>query len=302
MDIAMISMIRKVFSLVSLCKLAMILLMLLTAQGCFLPIPSRQLHACGVKGWILDDTGNPIPHAIVNVAAKEQDALPKRTAITDPDGFFDLEPIRRWHGAVCLAPPTMFYMFPYFYPFFSWQTEISIVADGFPEQDFTFDSGREDDYLKAEKIMLYPQTIPNYLASVTHDFERRKRDITTILLGEPNDGGWRAPSYLVTDATLIAAILSEMAASAEMLARTRAKTPNEDILCYLTFLDSSNNVISAGHVIHYDGTIKKINVESNERKVFHPSRPDSTWRIRSKVIVPLLYDVISKIKSPPVHP
>ena len=258
-----------------------------------MPIPHQRLHSCGVKGWIVDENGNPIPHAIVIV-----DDINNQT-ITDPDGYFEKKPVWEWHGACVMAPPSAWSLFPYYLyvPFFP-DKEIWIIADGFPQQDFII-RYTGDDYYKAGKIMLYPQATSNYLATVMYDFEKTKQDIACVLLGEPNGGGWPTPTYSITDTTWITAILSEMTGPAEMVTNVAERTPDEDILCYLAFLDSSSNVISAGHIIHYDGTIKNNYIESVTKKAFLPSKPDVTWRLRSNAISRLVYDVVSKIKKRP---
>ena len=291
---------------------AVLPLMLLATQGCLVPIPSKVLHAYGVKGRVLDENGCPIPHAMI-LAETEQSAKQKRQAVTGPDGCFEIKPVKRWHGAVCLAPPSMIYLFPTFHPSFAPCEEISITAGGYPEQSFTLDpfewrapKGRcEGDYLIADKIMLFHQTTSNYLATVMRDFDNDQQGIASILLCEWNKNGWLRPICSTTDTNLIAIILDELAMPAEMAARPSAKTPDEDILCCMAFLDASSNVIRTGHIIHYDGTIKNSLLEPvvKTRTTLIPYSPDTTWRIRSTAISRLAYDVITKIrKRPEIHP
>jgi len=290
----------------------MLSVMLLVTQGCFLPVPHQRLHSHGVKGWIVDENGNPIPHAIVvenDVVAKEN-TTPKQKAITDPDGYFELKPVRKWHGAFCVAPPSDFSLFPFFHNPPDYK-EIYIMADGFPEQNFSFRSlgfGFEEefarskyerDYFVAEKIILYPQAVSNYLATVMHGFQNGKLDVASVLLWEKDKNGWLELICSTTDATIIATILTEMAVPAEMTAKPTTDTPDEDILCYMAFLDSSSNIIPVGHILYYDGTIKNNYVSSVHRTVLWQATPDVTWRIKSKSISNLAYDVLSKIKKRP---
>jgi len=110
-------------------------------QGCIiLPIPHQRTYAYGLEGWVVDELGTPIPHAIIVTKEGKVGGIEIiREAVTDSNGYFKVKPVKRWHGAYVVVllnvhngQPTGFSIFPDGYVPYS--HIITFHAAGAPEQ------------------------------------------------------------------------------------------------------------------------------------------------------------------------
>ena len=68
--------------------------------GCILPVPHMRVHACGIKGQVVDAIDHsPISNAIITPV----DNSPK-VARSGTNGDFCLRPTRGWHAAYVIGP------------------------------------------------------------------------------------------------------------------------------------------------------------------------------------------------------
>ena len=283
-------------------------LILLLTSGCIIPIPNQQLHALGMMGRVVDENGKPISHAIVT--DNGINAKYRRKNITDAEGYFRMEPVRRWHGGFLFAIPMSYSICPFFYlP--EGSEEISITVDGMPTQNYTIgfrvygeghDCIKKGDYLIAKEITLYPPITSNYLATVMHQTGKDSRDIVSVnLYNNKSDMSLKYQNLVgsITDTTQVATILSAMVVPAEMIVNTTqiiSTTPNEDILCYMVFIDDSSNVLHMGHVIYYDGTIKNAYVDQSlaDKTIIYQREPNIKWKLKNKELSQFVYGLLLK--------
>ena len=181
---------------------------------------------------------------------------------------------------------------------------------------------KEGNTIVASEIMLHRQTTSNYLAAATHEHITDSLDVTSILLCE-----MYSPAYLtvkcviqgtnpvatlfgnrfyhydlrvITDTNLIATIVSELSAPAEistLVIPDNREERLEDILCCMV-LYSSSKPMRIGHVVKRDGTVLNTRIEwmgsSKGSLSFSQHTADTTWSVRSETIADLVREALPR--------
>ena len=181
---------------------------------------------------------------------------------------------------------------------------------------------KEGNTIVASEIMLHRQTTSNYLAAATHKHITDSLDVTSILLCEMYSPahltvkcviqgtnpvatlfGNRFYHYdlrVITDTNLIATIVSELSAPAEistLVIPANREERLEDILCCMV-LYSSSKPMRIGHVVKRDGTVLNTRIEwmgsSKGSLSFSQHTADTTWSVRSETIADLVREALPR--------
>lgn len=287
-------------------------LMLLPATGCLvLPVPHTRLHAHGTEGRIVDEDGKPVPNATITSSSVWTKANPL-TTVTDENGCFFLEPVRKWHGAVFWGVIGCSFSFlpkgPCACPISD--QDVEVRADGFAGQNihamedmgtplFAGSFGRDKNWRATGDIVLVRyRTATNYLAAVTKGRILDKKDVSAVLLCENVAGhiGLLAPICVITDTKRIETILSEMSVPAESAAPPAPSRAGNNMACHIVFLDASSNIVSDGHILYFDETIKNSRVWRDSRwknkDEIDQTRADTTWVFQSKIVTDLVRETL----------
>jgi len=154
----------------------------------------------------------------------------------------------------------------------------------------------------ASEIMLHRQATSNYLAAVTHARKTNTLDVTSILLCEmyKNNPKDLTVKCVITDTNLIATIVSELSAPAEITTLAVPQTKDDaldEILCCMV-LYASSKPMRVGHVVKHDGTILNSRVDwwggSKGTIEFSQHTADITWSFRSEAIANLVREVLAE--------